>query len=249
MTSSVFVSLFSWNLFGLDSVRQRPSIPKALGYAAPFDADSFAPFGFAKFFAIKGDHDIGATIRTLLCNCLPLAVVGRVRAIVINSSKTVLRARPFAHILKERFKRHPSFANGYSSLPVITVAAALWIEASRFHRSPDVKLRRFCEAVGKSWSHCCANALYFEHPLCRHFAMETSARSRASIANLGNNESLLSAAVAQAKELSFFRWCALRKNRKNNQAAVSLTYKIGIGNSNCHNGQFSSTKIEIRKTT
>lgn len=249
MTNSVFVSLFSWNLFGLDSVRQWPSVPKALGYAAPFDADSFAPFGFAKLFAIKGDHDIGATIRTLLCNCLPLAVVGRVRAIVINSSKTVLRARPFAHILKERFKRYPSFANGYSSLPVTTVAAALWIKTSRLHSSPDVKLRRFCEAVGKSWSHCCANALYFEHLLCRHFAMETSARLRVPISKVRNYASLLSAAVAQAKELSFIRWRALRKNRENNHASVSLTYKIGIGNSNCHSAQFNSTEIEIRKTT
>lgn len=249
MMSTAIESFFSWKTWSCDGISNGPSLFESLRYAPPNDADSRAPFGFAKLFAIKRNKNIGSAICTLLANCLPTAIVGRVWTVVIDSTKTMFGRRSRTHVLVEVLKRRqPSFTNDYASLSIAPIARASFVQTSRLHGSPDVKLWGFRESVRESRLHCDAKMTVLSHLFSALFDMQTPARPGVTVSKVRNDTGFMSAAVALTQKLSLFRGCPLWKNRKHSHSTVAVPDQFVVWNSNCHNVAFINTKKIVSKT-
>jgi hypothetical protein len=238
-----FGSFFSWKTWGCDGVSNGPSFFESLSNASTNDADSRAPFGLAKFFAIERNQNIGSTVLTLFLCCFPTAIVGRVWAVVINSTKAVFGRRPRTHVLVEVLKRrHPSFTNGNASVSVESIPGTFAVETPRLHGSPDTKLGRVSKTVSESRLQFATNVTKLGHLFSALFNMQASARPGVTIAKIRNDACLLVPAVAQAQKLPLLGRCSIRQNREHNHSTVAFSDKFRMWDSACHDVAVDTTR-------
>lgn len=171
-----------------------PSGVKALAYLQ--SCASF-PVLQRKSLAVKRDLAVVAFVARLLGECRPSAILGRVRAVVVDALKAVHGAfRHYAgwfwsHVCVEVLKRvHPAIADADTSRAVVLVRGILWIRAALFDAQPDAVLRRAMCATG---THSVRS-----HLRSSHLAAKATATARLSSAQHDRWDGFISAAFAGA---------------------------------------------------
>lgn len=157
----------------------QPSSPLRDGHSAP----------------IKGDSMITAPIVALLFLCRPTTVLGRVRAVVVDTIKRVPRwARP--HVGVEVCKRvAPAVADLDAPPAIVSVVRMLRVQAPRFHGHPR-PVFACADAVDMSAVCSVSDASH----LADLFSVEASARRGDACHQRLNEHRVLGAAIAPAHD-------------------------------------------------
>ena len=136
-----------------------------------------------------------------------------------------------SHVLVEIFKlRQPAFANAYAPFPIVRKLSVSFVEASRFHGSPDVKFWRLRESVSESRLQSATYVTMFGYRFSGLFNMQTPTRLGVSVSKIRNHTGLLVSTVALAQKLSFLRRRSFRENRKHEHSTKSRSDQLGIRN-------------------
>lgn len=175
---------------------QRPSFLESAPECMFCNAKSFGPFYRSEGNPIVSDNSVRGAITSLLFRCCPSAIFRCVWSIVVNTVKLMLRGGPFAHIGKEVLKIQPRGANGNTSAAISRIASSFGIQTPRFHRAPDIKLRRIGSAVSKPVA--LSKVATFFKVCAGNFFMKTTTGLNVAITHCRKQYRCLVATFAQA---------------------------------------------------
>lgn len=177
----------------------RPSGIKTTHESIFFDSGNFGGFNARHFFSINFYKTICSFISLVFFVCFPLAILRRIRAIVIYSSNspTARLFRFWPHILIKCFKRFtPSPTNTNASSAIVLPAWVFRIGTSLNHVIPRLIFSRQTKAVlGRAFI-LCGKTLF-------HFASATTSMSRTESANFTVNDIT---AITSASVYGFSVW-------------------------------------------
>lgn len=114
-----------------------PATLQAKADHARSSSDVLRPFARGSGSSVERDGGVGARVLALFASCGPAAIVGRVRAVVVNALNRVIVGWPWPHIDQKSLKAvEPSSAHGDAAPAVVLEAFVARVDATLPRRRP-----------------------------------------------------------------------------------------------------------------
>ena len=165
------------------------------------EASAVNPFFENEAFAAVGNNKVRASISGLFALGSPLAVLGIIGFVIVNSFNRILRRWRITHIGVKSLEGHPSFTDRDSPSAIVGIGWIPIIQRSLFHMSPDAVYTTISHSVSaRRFSPAAARLGYSQVPLSDFF--DNSADATANPSRTFIRDSLI-AYCPIAKDLSF----------------------------------------------
>lgn len=119
----------------------RPSMPKSPKDQTRMDASLASPFCESQGSSVVSDPGVIPLVPCLLKASFPSAVLGTVRAVVVNPANAMVRRRSRPHVVVEDSEVIPLRADRDAATAVVGILTIVRIQAARPHTGPDPVLR------------------------------------------------------------------------------------------------------------